>query len=159
MMVESFFGITHSAIEYYLTISQFEFIVKFIMENKYGINKDYIDIRIDSINDETVFVFNNNYKDDIFIKIIRKPYSYKNEKEVKRAILFEMFQSNNINEKVIYKEAMNFKAKGITFTIKNEVYDNNNAIRIINDPQIDRINAQIDVLHNKKIEIIQSNKR
>lgn len=161
-MIESVFGIVHSSKSYFLTLQQFEFAVKYILDTKYGIDPSLFEMRINYIQDETVFVFNEKHRHEIFEKIINKSFSFRNESFLKSKIISCIFGSESVSEKVIYSELSNSRIKGIIFTIKeNQEYLESYAqgMQIINCPHIDKINAQIRVLNEKKIDIIRNNKR
>lgn len=162
IMIENIFGIVNISKNYFLTKQQFEFAVKYVLDTKYDIEPSFLEIRIDYIQDEVVLVFKEEHKDDIFRKVIGDKFSFNNVKRVKNKLLKDIFGDNFISEKVIYNKLFNTRVDGITFTVGDnerycETYTQN--MGIVDSPQIERINAQINVLREKKIDIIRNNKR
>lgn len=161
-MIESVFGVLHSSKNYYLDLQELDFIVKYVLDIKYNINPNDFELRINSINDVTVFFFKEYNRDDIFIKIINEPYSYSNENKVKKKILEDIFYTKSVIDEVIYEGPFDNRVSRIRFTIIEDFDENNYTpmvVQILNNPQIDILNKQIEILNKKKLQIIKSSKR
>lgn len=161
-MIENIFGIVHSSKNYYLAWQEFDFIVKYILDTKYNINPSDFELRINTINDVTVFFFNENKRNDASLKIINEPYSYSKEYKIKNKILEDIFCTKSVIDEVIYEGPFDNKISKIKFIVKED-FENNDftpmPIQILEDPQIERLNKQIKVLNQKKIQLIKNNKR
>lgn len=161
-MIESVFGILSMSKNYFLTKQQFEFAVKYVLDTKYDIEPGLLEVRIDYIQNKIVLVFNEEDRDSIFQKIINMPFSFRNERKVKEKLLKDIFGEGFILEKVVYNELANSKVEGITFSVKeNEKYFESKTqnMEIADRPQVEKINAQIRILTDKKIDVIRNNKR
>lgn len=159
MLIENVFGIVSSSKNYLLTLEQFDFIVKHILETKYNVDSNFLEIRIDYIQNETVLVFSEENRDDVSMKIIGDKFTFSNEKKIKKKILTDIFSDKLIYERVIYNELRSSRIKVIEFTVKENIEPLSQNIQIINSSNLDKINSQIKVLTEKKIEIIRNNKR
>lgn len=162
IMIENIFGIVNISKNYFLTKHQFEFAVKYVLDTKYDIEPSFLEVRIDYIQNEVVLVFKEEYADEIFIKIIGDKFSFNNVKRVKNKLLKDIFGDNFLSEKVVYNNLYNTMVSGITFTVGDdqrycETYTQD--MVIIDSPQVERINAQIKVLREKKMDVIRNNKR
>lgn len=161
-MIENIFGIVNVSKNYFLTLQQFDFAIKHVLDTKYGIEPSLLEIRIDYIQDEIVLVFNEESRNDIFRKLIGDAFSFNNVKKAKTKLLRDIFGDNFIFEKVVYNKLFNSRVDGITFTVKDNEKYNEFEIQnmdILDCPQIEKLNAQIRVLNEKKISIIRNNKR
>lgn len=161
-MIENVFGIVNISKNYFLTLQQFEFAVKHILDTKYNIDPNFLEIRINYIQDETVLVFDSKKRNDIFKKIIDEDFSFRNEGKVKTVLISDIFSNKSVSEKVIYNKLSNSRVEGINFTVRDNekyLYSDVQNMKILDCPQIQRINSQIEVLNEKKIEVIKNNKR
>lgn len=158
-MIESVFGILQSAVEYSMKVNQFEYAIKYILENNFNLNPECLSVRIDTINNETVLKFDKKYEDEVSLRVTNKPYSYSNEKNIKKRLLFELFNSNNVSEEVIYNNLAQYRPVSIKFKIASDNIVSQDRRSLGKNKQIERINTQINILNEKKLQIINSLKR
>lgn len=155
-MIESVFGVMHSAIEYSVKLDEFRLMIDYILKEKFGVKFNSFSLRVDSINHVTVLTFEDKYKDEISLKTTGKKYSYSNERNIKKRLLKELFDSDNVSEKIIYNNIAQHKAIGVQFKVEKSEFGSQKAKVRIRNSAIDMINAQINVLNEKKKQIIMS---
>lgn len=158
-MIESVFGILQSAVEYSVKVNQFEYALKYILKNKFDLNPECLSVRINTINNETVLKFDKAYEDEVSLRLTNKPYSYSNEKNIKKRLLLELFNSNDVSEEVIYNNLAQYRPVLIKFKIASDNTISQEKRSSGRNIQIERINAQIKILNEKKFEIINNLKR
>ena len=134
--------------------------IKDILESFYNVDVSNIGITINRINDEAIIDNNDDYtKNEMFIKVLGKPYNYSLINEFKEAIYKKMFKDRHVKEKVVYHKIYKSKTIGIRLkAYKNSTDYTENLFKNNND-DISMINIQMGVLEKKKIELIENKKR
>lgn len=154
-MIENVFGITYSGIEYRVSLKQFKFMVKYVLEEIFNLKEKCIDIKINSINNETIFDICSENKNEIAIILTGEEFNAKTGVKIKGIILNAIFNSSNISEEIIYESGFHYKVKEIKFVVQNQHFKENLHNNIIKDDVLNKTIMQINVLTLKKESIIQ----
>lgn len=159
-MIENIFGITYSAIEYRVSIKQFQFMIKYILKEIFKLKEDCINVKINSINDETIFEICDENKDEIARILTGEDFNSKTEVKIKGIILNKLFNNSYyVLEEIIYEPGFHYKAKEIKFIVKNHHFEQNNNNSIINDDVLNKTMMQLNILNEKKESIIKKHKK
>lgn len=158
-MIENVFGITYSGVEYRVTVKQFQFMVKYILEEIFNLKEKCIDVKINSINNETIFDICSENKNEIATILTGEEFNSRTGHKIKSVILNTIFNSSNISEEVIYKPGFHYKAKEIKFIVQNQHFKENLHNDVIKDDVLNKTIMQIKALNLKKESIIEKHKK
>lgn len=155
-MIENVFGVISSSTEYTLDYNHFEQMVKYVLDENFNLDSTKINIGLDSINHETLFIIDTDYRDVAHRTLIGSEYIYRNERLVKEKILTEIFGVKPLEENIVYVNYHETKASKVVFKIENPNYELKTKLEIIKDEKASVVDRQIRILTGKKVSIIKN---
>lgn len=154
-VIEGVLKIPSSAIEYSLDIKSFEKAVRYVVKESLMLDESKFAVkRINTIDYVTIIDIEDSYKDVVCKKLFNKRYSFSCDKKIKDIIMKNIFGDFLIKEQVSTISPYRKAEYIITFKVCKEVdvtfnEHNNNKLKI------DLINKQIEILENKKYNLMK----
>ena len=155
MRIESEFGVLSSGEMYRISIVKFEEIIKTILKNTFNMKDDSFELKIDTISNETAFCFHKEYRNILSDIILSSDFSYSLLPKIKKRILYELFQSDDYTEKIVYKKNNPNAPDYVEFTVGSQsVMELDDELNFTYNSEIELLNLQIGILKEKKQQIL-----
>lgn len=154
-IIEGFLKIPYTAIEYSLSIKDFEKAVKYVVKNIFELDETNFTVsRVNTINHVVIVDIDDCYKDIVCRKLLKKEYSFACENEIKKLILKNIFGDFKIEERTILKSQFKPSEYIVRFKIFKDFQSHCNGDKLDNKCKIDLLNKQISVLEEKKLALM-----